>query len=61
MICIYSEFCLLNPEFLQNVTINHQEKELKMTPEQIASLGKLGGAAMLGLAAMGSGLGAGAC
>ena len=31
-----------------------------MTPEQITSLGKLGGAAMLGLSAMGSALGAGA-
>jgi len=31
-----------------------------MTPEQIVSLGKLGGAAMLGLSAMGSALGAGA-
>ena len=31
-----------------------------MTPEQITSLGKFGGAAMLGLAAIGSGLGAGA-
>ena len=31
-----------------------------MTPEQITSLGKLGGAAILGLAAVGSGLGTGA-
>lgn len=31
-----------------------------MTPEQIVSCGKIGGAAMLGLAAIGSGLGAGA-
>lgn len=31
-----------------------------MTPEQITSLGKLGGAAILGLSAIGSGLGAGA-
>lgn len=31
-----------------------------MTPEVVVSLGKLGGAAMLGLAAVGSGLGSGA-
>lgn len=31
-----------------------------MTPEEILSLGKMGGAAMLGISAIGSGLGAGA-